>query len=44
MTDYYVTTCRYCSETIELRQISENRYLPYEYNGIKHRCKRECQK
>lgn len=39
MTNYFVTTCRYCQDTIELREIGENRWMPFNYNGIRHNCK-----
>ena len=39
MTEYYVTSCKYCSETIEMREISENYWRPYEWNGVRHDCK-----
>lgn len=37
----FLTNCKRCLGVIELRLISQNRWLPFEYiEGLRHRCER----
>lgn len=41
MTKYYLKNCRDCGAVIEMRQITETRFLAYEFSdGITHKCER----
>lgn len=39
VTNSFVISCKWCFESIQMRETSSGRYLPYEYNGVLHKCK-----